>query len=559
MKICADCKKPKPNAQFVARRQITGSPTRRTCDTCSRQRREYTANWSRARPGRHAKYHRNYIKSVRTAALRHYSGGKPYCACCGESTPEFLTIDHIGGGGTRHRRELSRGGMSGSAIYIFLKKREYPDGFQVLCLNCNWARGRGSACPHEKRRDVRSRWGLKITKDTRFGAWPFYSDRCLADMRDLLRRGGSLSAYRANPTWPQGPVEGSWAWHLERRSERLFGLGHVAVCASGTIALMAAIRAMRLEPGEIVTSPFSFSATPAAIRYMGYEPVFADIDPTTFCLDPASVAQVIGPRTRAILSVDLFGTLADYESLAAFGLPVIEDACQAVGASRADLSGQVRWGGGFGTVGVWSFNGAKQLPAGEAGAVVTNDPTIARRARLFLNHGENFGEIEVGLNGRLSEPVALIAYHGAAELMGRNRKRRELARVLIEILKRTPKIRSLPSVEGHALYVFPFVLESDINRPAFAKRLRQIGVEVGEGYITPMLADYPALKNCRQTNLPVVRELSGRSLCLLTQVRPPATMADMRWLGQAILAALDGAAPQRITPRSIGSTPLEDI
>lgn len=548
MRICADCKKAKPEAEFVARRRITGRVTRSTCEACSSRRRKYSRSWAKANCPRSAKYHRNYIASLRIAALRHYSGGKPYCACCGESTLDFLTIDHIAGGGTKHRRELSKGGISGSAIYIFLKKQNYPEGYQVLCLNCNWARGRSAKCPHEERRDVRSRWGAKIAKDTRFGVWPFYSVSCLADMHELLRRGGSLSAYRANPNWPVGPVEGSWAWRLERLGERSFSLSHVAACASGTIALMAAIRAMRLKPGEIVTSPFSFSGTPAAIRYMGYEPVFADIDPATFCLNPASVAQLISPETRAILSVDLFGGLADYASLAALDVPIIEDACQAVGSSRGDSSGRVRWGGSFGTVGIWSFNGAKNLPAGEAGAVVTNDPEIARRARLFLNHGENFGEEEVGLNGRLSEPVALIAYYSALELLARNRRRRELACTLIYALRGIPGIRSLPSVEGHALYVFPFVLEPGVERAAFAKRLREVGVEISEGYITPMLADYVAFKNCRRADLSVVRDLSERSLCLLTQVRPPATHEDMRWLGQAIRAALEDTVPRHFKP-----------
>lgn len=112
-----------------------------------------------------------------------------------------------------------------------------------------------------------------------FGTWPRYSAACRRDVDRLLRKGGSLSAYRSNPDYPIGPAEGSWAWRLERHAEEMFGAKHVVACSSGTMALQAALFAMNLPAGsEVVTTPFTFSATAATIIRAGLLPVFADVD-----------------------------------------------------------------------------------------------------------------------------------------------------------------------------------------------------------------------------------------------------------------------------------------
>ena len=367
-----------------------------------------------------------------------------------------------------------------------------------------------------------------MPKPERFGHWPRYSTACRRDMDRLLAKGGGLSAYRSSASFPRGPAAGSWAWRFERDAERIFNVRHVVACANGTLALIAALRALDLPPGEVITTPFTFSATSAAIRFAGHEPVFADVEPRTFCLDPDSVAKVVGPQTRALLPVDLFGARADYGKLRAFGLPIVEDACQAVGTGM----------GCHGDIAAVSFNGTKNIPAGEAGAVLTDRRDLAERVRRFASHGENWSHPEVGLNVRLNEPTALIAWHGLQELRERNERRRRLARVLIKELRGHAKIRILPNPAGPPLYVFPVVLAEGVDRARLADNLKRLGVEVGCGYLTPPISDYPAFKACRRAPLPVVIELSETSLCLFTQVRPPATEADMRWLAKAIRAAL---------------------
>ena len=374
-----------------------------------------------------------------------------------------------------------------------------------------------------------------------FGKWPRYSPACRRDVDRLLRAGGSLTAYRSNPGSPYGPREGSWAWRLERRAERMFGLRHVIACNSGTMALHAALWALDLPQGSsVVTTPYTFSATAAAIIHAGHRPVFGDVHPVTYCLDP-SLKVPLSLGKEAVLPVDLFGRIAHPGQYAWAG-PVVEDACQAVGASVAG-----EFAGSFGIAGAYSFNGMKNVGAGEAGAVVTDDNDLAERMRRFISHSENWGGFDVGLNGRLNELTACVAYHGLVALSANNAKRRALAMELWRQLKDETRMRILSpkDIERHALYVFPFTVADNVNRAVFVRRLKKMGIEAGEGYIRPHCGHYEAFKDAVRGPLPVVEELSEKSLVLLYQVRPPATVAHMRYVAMAIRAALDGKTARR--------------
>lgn len=364
----------------------------------------------------------------------------------------------------------------------------------------------------------------------RFGTWPTYSPQCQRDVLALLRRGGGLTAYRSNPTFPHGPRAGSWAWRFERRAEQMFGVQHVVACNSGTMALQAMLYASGLPKGAtVVTSPFTFSATPAAILHAGLQPVFADVNPQTFCLAPSTVSD-----SDAVMPVDLFGRVAPR----AYSGMILADSCQAVGAYQ---------GMAHALAAAWSLNGQKNVPAGEAGAIVTDDSDVAQRARRFVSHGENWGGLDVGLNGRLNELTACVAYHGLVALPARNAQRRRLALALWEHLQDETRVRVLTpeEIRTHALYVFPLVVREGVDRRAFVRRLKQMGVEAGEGYIIPALHKYPAFHAAVRTPLPVVEELSERSLVLLFQVRPPATVRHMAYMAMAIRAALDAVPRTR--------------
>jgi dTDP-4-amino-4,6-dideoxygalactose transaminase len=157
---------------------------------------------------------------------------------------------------------------------------------------------------------------------------------------------------------------------------------------SGTEALALALRAAGVEPGdEVVTSAFTYFATVEAILLAGARPVFADIEPGGFGIDPAGVEEALGPRTRAILPVHLFGRCADLprlrELVAGRGIAIVEDAAQAIGAVRAG-----RQAGAGGLAGCFSFYPSKNLGGiGDGGCVTTDDPQVAERVRLYRSHG----------------------------------------------------------------------------------------------------------------------------------------------------------------------------
>lgn len=359
------------------------------------------------------------------------------------------------------------------------------------------------------------------------GIWPHYTEECRRDMDELLRAGGSLSAYRANKNYGSGPKEGSWAWRLEREIERQFKVKHAVVTNSGTAALHCALHGSAIRDREVVVSPYTFSATVAAIVHAGGIPRFADVDPDHYCITKETVKRVLTRRTAAVLPVHIFGRLGDVDDLRSFGLPVVEDACQSVGA-RLDE----RYAGTLGAAGVFSFNGAKNAPAGECGAMVTNDQRRADQARLLANHAENFGAQWVGFNYRPNEMTCLVAYHGLKELRWRNEVREELADYLN--MKMDWMVEEL---NRHVYYVFPFKVKAG-TRERFVKRMATRGVRVSQGYITPPLHKYPAFRQYARGRLPVVEELSAKTLCLLDCVRPPATIADMEYVAQAMKESL---------------------
>ena len=202
---------------------------------------------------------------------------------------------------------------------------------------------------------------------------------------------------------------------LESAVSRYLGVDHSVGVASGTDALLLPLLSLDMEPGdEVITTPFTFFATAGAIHNAGGRPVFVDIEPSTFNLDVEAVEAAIGPRTRAIVPVHLFGQMADMVRLREIadenGVMLLEDAAQAIGAAQR-VDGEWAATGALGDCAAFSFFPSKNLGAfGDGGMISTNDPRLADRLRRLRVHGglKMYHHEEVGTNSRLDALQAAI-------------------------------------------------------------------------------------------------------------------------------------------------------
>jgi perosamine synthetase len=195
------------------------------------------------------------------------------------------------------------------------------------------------------------------------------------------------------------------------------GVAHAVATSNGTTALHLALAVAGIEPGdEVIVPSLTFVATAAAVRYLGASPVLADSDRTHWCIDPGDVASRVNARTRALVAVDLYGHPADMDALASIaaehGLVLVEDAAEALGAAYKG-----RPAGGLAVLGVLSFYGNKLITTGEGGAVLTNDPVLADRARFLRDHAmdpkRRYWHGEIGFNYRITNLQAAL---GVAQL-----------------------------------------------------------------------------------------------------------------------------------------------
>ncbi|BAO80588.1 predicted pyridoxal phosphate-dependent enzyme apparently involved in regulation of cell wall biogenesis [Serpentinimonas raichei] len=217
---------------------------------------------------------------------------------------------------------------------------------------------------------------------------------------------------------------------FEAEAAAYLGVKHAISCANGTDALHLALRALGLGPGdEVITTPFTFIATAEAIAYVGAKTVFVDIDPRSFNLDVEQVARAIGPRTKALLPVHLFGQPANMAPLQALaqqhGLHLIEDCAQSFGARVAG-----RMTGSIGDVSAFSFFPSKNLGCyGDGGMVTTQSDALAETLRMLRNHGSKvryYHDI-IGYNSRLDELQAVVLRAKLPRIDHYNQQRRRVA------------------------------------------------------------------------------------------------------------------------------------
>ena len=297
-------------------------------------------------------------------------------------------------------------------------------------------------------------------------------DREYAELRREIER--AVLATLAGGRYILGPEVTA----LERELETYIGCKHAIGCANGTDALILALRALEIGPGdEVIVPSFTFAATAEAVALVGATPVFVDIDLATFHLDVASAAAGVTSKTKAILPVHLFGECVPAEPLGALakkhGFAIVEDAAQAIGA---DANG-VR-AGALGTIAAFSFYPTKNLGApGDAGLVTTSDEKLAERVRLIRAHGSRraYEHECIGLNSRLDEIHAAVLRVKLPHLDAWNAARRRNAKVLREAMKGTRAVAPTELAGGTHVYHHFTIRVPDRDRAIEHLNARGIG------------------------------------------------------------------------------------
>jgi perosamine synthetase len=311
---------------------------------------------------------------------------------------------------------------------------------------------------------------------------------------------------------------------FERAMARTCGVAAAVGVSSGTAGLILALEALGVGPGdEVITPSFTFVATANAVRLVGALPVFADIDSDTLDLDPAAAAAAVTPRTRALLAVDVFGRPAPLDDLAELaaqqGLGLLEDACEALGASSRG-----RPAGSLGDVGVFGFYPNKIITTGEGGMIVSDDEALLDHCRRARNHGRagggaDFAGERPGHNFRLSELQAALGASQLGRLAERVAARARLARAYDERLGGLPGLR-LPAAMGPgeeaAWFVYVVrVAGGAARRDRVRRRLADDGIATGHYFpAIHRLPPYAPPDSCRCGPLPVTEQVADAVIAL---------------------------------------------
>jgi len=312
---------------------------------------------------------------------------------------------------------------------------------------------------------------------------------------------------------------------FEQAVAEYVGVRYAVAVSSGTCGLHLLIRALGIGPGdEVITTPFSFIASSNCILFEGGKPVFVDIDPQTWNIDTSRIEAAITPRTRAILPVDVFGQVADMETVhhiaAKHRLRVIEDSCEALGARYKG-----RMAGSLGDAGVFGFYPNKQITTGEGGMITTDDDEIARLCQSMRNQGRDTGMAwlsheRLGYNYRLPDVACAIGYVQMQRLGEILARRRRVADWYHQRLADEPRLsmqRIRPECEI-SWFVFVVRLADDYgeqDRADLITALRERGIGCSN-YFSPIHLQpfYREKLDLRPGQFPICERVAARTIAL---------------------------------------------
>jgi len=336
-------------------------------------------------------------------------------------------------------------------------------------------------------------------------------------------------------------AQGKRVEEFEEAFARFIGVKYAVATSSGTAALYLALLSHKIGAGdEVITTPFTFVATANSILLAGARPVFADIEDDYFNVDPSNIERKITKRTKAIIPVHLYGHPADMKAIMELahehGLTVIEDACQAHGAT---LNNQKV--GSFGT-GCFSFYPTKNMTTGEGGMMTADSEDVAQRARMVRNHGssQRYSSEILGSNMRMNELSAALGLVQLHKLPAHNQKRQDNAAYLSQKLRGIQGIQ-LPKVRQGCQHVFhQYTIRvtegSPISRDELAGILKERGIGSGIYYPIPIHRQPLYRKLGYDDDLPISEKMSQQVISL--PIHPGVTRQELDFISELVKEAL---------------------
>ncbi|HEX2964477.1 MAG TPA: DegT/DnrJ/EryC1/StrS family aminotransferase [Syntrophorhabdaceae bacterium] len=335
-------------------------------------------------------------------------------------------------------------------------------------------------------------------------------------------------------------ILGKYCAGIEEQVSRYAGVPCAVSCANGTDALILALMAIDLKPGdEVITTPYTFFSTASSVAILGGRPVFVDIDAKTMNIDPERIERVITPRTKAITVVHLFGKVCDMDAVKTIAekhkLLIIEDCAQSLGSRRNGIMS-----GAFGDIAATSFYPTKNLGGiGEGGMVYTKRAELGEKVRKLRVHGmgsQYFHEM-IGLNSRLDEIKACALVAKFPHLETWNSKRKANARYYTKHFKKLPII--LPHVDDDASHIFHHYVIRTERRDELQAYLKQQGIMTGVYYPLPL-----HLQPCfnylgyKEGDFPVSEHAAKTALAL--PIYPELKVAERAYVVETVKAFFDG-------------------
>ncbi len=309
---------------------------------------------------------------------------------------------------------------------------------------------------------------------------------------------------------------------LEHRLKKILKVPHVSLFNNGTIALLTAIKALDLPCGsEIITTPFTFAATPHCISWNGLKPVFCDIEPDTMTIDTAKIESMITPNTSAILAVHVYGFPCDVKGIGEIAkkhnLKVIYDGAHVF---STELNGKGI--GEYGDITMFSFHATKLFNTIEGGCLTYNNDALYRKIYDLRNFGIRSEELveDIGINGKMNEIQAAVGLLNLELYEEEKQKRAEIKKIYDKNISNIPGlfIPKLTAMGTNSYQYYPIVIKDSypLSRDELYEKFKSVNI-IPRKYFYPLCSDYECYENLKSSaaeNLPVANDLKNRVLCL---------------------------------------------